>query len=339
MHCQRLISLCLLAAVGLVPALALAADAVTVQLDWVVRGDHAPFFVARDKGFFRDQDIEISAIEKGSGSVNALRLVANGNAAFGFADLPTLLVARGQGLPVVALVAVNQVSPLAMIALKKNHVLNSIDDFKSLNVGVDPLGSTFVFMKAILAANKIPLDSVKQSTMSRPYENFLLLNRVDVVPGYVDAEVPELEAKAGGPGSLSILLGASVGYAAYGSGLFTSEKMIADHPDEVQRFVTAYVKGFNATVQNPQDAVAVTVAANPEYQGKTDVLTEQLHADLTDTLFSADTKAHGIGWIEPARWNATATMLHDFGGGLNDVSKAQGGFDTRFLAAAAPMKE
>jgi NitT/TauT family transport system substrate-binding protein len=90
-----------------------AADPVTVQLDWVVRGDHAPFFVARDKGFFHDAGIDVSAIQKGSGSVDALRLVANGNAQFGFADLPTLLVARGQGLPVVALVAVNQESPQA----------------------------------------------------------------------------------------------------------------------------------------------------------------------------------------------------------------------------------
>ena len=74
----------------------------------------------------------------------------------------------------------------------------------------------------------------------RPYENYLLLGRVDAVPGYLDAEVPELEAKAGGPGSLSILQGSDFGYTVYGSGLFTSEKMIAEHSDLVQRFVNAY---------------------------------------------------------------------------------------------------
>ena len=336
---RRLLAMCAAAAAAFAPPLARAADTVSVQLDWVVRGDHAPFFVARDKGFFRDNGIEVAAIRKGTGSVDALRLVGAGNVQFGFADLPTLLVARGQGVPVVALVAVNQASPLAMIALSKSHTLKSIDDLKPLNIGVDPTGSTYVFLKAILAANKIPLDSIKQSTMSRPYENFLLLGRVDAVPGYVDAEVPELEAKAGGPGSLSILLGAAAGYVAYGSGLFTSEKMIAEHPDVVQHFVTAYVKAFGATVQNPQDAVAVTVAANPEYQGKSGVLLAQLQADLADTFFSAGTKANGIGWIDPGRWTATASMLHDFGGGLADTGKATGGFDTKFLAAAAPLKQ
>jgi NitT/TauT family transport system substrate-binding protein len=321
------------------PIPAEAADTVTVQLDWVVRGDHAPFFVARDKGYFRDNGIEISAIQKGTGSVNALRQVGAGAAQFGFADLPTLQVARGQGVPAVALVAVNQESPLALIALKKSHTLDSVDDLKPLNVGVDPTGSTYVFLKAVLAANHIPLDTIKQSTMSRPYENFLLLGRVDVVPGYVDAEIPELEAKAGGPGSLSILLGAKAGYVAYGSGLFTSEKLVADNPDLVRRFVAAYVKAFNETIAKPEEAVAITVAANPEYKGKEDVLLAQLKADLAQTFFSADSKTHGVGWIDPGRWAATAAMLHDFGGGLSDTAKADDGFDMKFLSAAEAVKQ
>jgi NitT/TauT family transport system substrate-binding protein len=151
--------------------------------------------------------------------------------------------------------------------------------------------------------------------------------------------VPELEAKGGGAGSLSVLLGASVGYVAYGSGLFTSEKMIAENPDIVQHFVAAYVKAFGETVQHPEDAVAATVAANPEYQGKNEVLLAQLKADLADTFFSAETKANGIGWIDSARWMATANMLHDFGGGLADTGTAAGGFDTQFLAAATPLKQ
>jgi NitT/TauT family transport system substrate-binding protein len=321
------------------PLTAEAADTVTVQLDWVVRGDHAPFFVARDKGYFRDNGIEISAIQKGTGSVNALRQVGAGAAQFGFADLPTLLVARGQGVPAVALVAVNQDSPLALISLKKSHTLDSVDDLKPLNIGVDPTGSTYVFLKAVLAANHIPLDTIKQSTMSRPYENFLLLGRVDVVPGYVDAEIPELEAKAGGPGSLSILPGAKAGYAAYGSGVFTSEKLITENPDLVQRFVTAYVRAFNETIAHPDEAVAITVAANPEYKGKEDVLLAQLKADLALTFFSPDSKAHGVGWIDASRWAATAAMLHDFGGGLTDTAKADGGFETKFLSAAGAVKQ
>ena len=276
---------------------ALAADNVSVQLDYVVRGNHAMFFVAKEKGYFAKQGIDVTAIQRGTGSPNAMRLVGNGNAEFGFGDLPTLAVARSQNVPVVALAAVNQHSPLGMLALASKHKLTKPQDLKGLNIGVQPSGSTYVFLKAFLAANGMSLDDIKQSTVNPPYENYLLLGRVDAVPGYIDAEVPELEAKAGGPGSLSIMQGSDFGYTVYGSGLFTSEKMIAEKSDLVQRFVNAYMQAFADVVKNPQEAADIIVEANPEYAPKKDVLVKQIEADIKGTFFSADTKAHGLGWM------------------------------------------
>src|SRR6201996_6104646 len=95
----------LLAAILASPALAL--DKVSVQLDYVVRGDHAMFFVAKQKGYFANEGLDVTDIRRGTGSPNAMRLVGNGDADFGFGALPTLAVARSQDVPVVALVAVN----------------------------------------------------------------------------------------------------------------------------------------------------------------------------------------------------------------------------------------
>ncbi|MGA9891193.1 MAG: ABC transporter substrate-binding protein, partial [Xanthobacteraceae bacterium] len=236
-----------------------AEDSVSVQLDYVVRGTHAMFFVAKQKGYFAKQGINVTAIRRGTGSPNAMRLVGNGDAEFGFGDLPTLAVARSQNVPVVALAAVNQHSPLAMLALASKHKLDKPQDLKGLNIGVQPSGSTYVFLMAFLKANGMSLDDIKQSTVNPPYENYLLLGRVDAVPGYLDAEVPELEAKAGGPGSLSIMQGSKFGYVVYGSGLFTSEKMIAEHSDVVQRFVNAYLQAFGDVMKNPEEAADLIV--------------------------------------------------------------------------------
>ena len=141
---------------------------------------------------------------------------------------------------------------------------------------MQPSGSTYVFLKAFLKANGMTLDDIKQSTVNPPYENYLLLGRVDAVPGYLDAEVPELEAKAGGPGSLSIMQGSDYGYVVYGSGLFTSEKMIAEQSDLVQRFVNAYTQAFADVIKNPDEAADLTIKENPEYAQKKDVLVAQL---------------------------------------------------------------
>ncbi len=323
--------------VALLGTAAQAADSVSVQLDYVVRGNHAMFFVAKAKGYFTKNGIEVTAIRKGTGSPNAMRLVGNGNAEFGFGDLPTLAVARSQNVPVVALAAVNQNSPLAMLALAAKHKLTKPADLKGLNIGVQPSGSTYVFLKAFLAANGMSLNDIQQSTVNPPYENYLLLGRVDAVPGYIDAEVPELEAKAGGPGSLSIMQGSDFGYTVYGSGLFTSEKVIAEKPDLVERFVKAYLQAFADVIQNPEEAADIIVQANPEYATKKDVLVGQLKADIKGTFFSPDTKTGGIGFMTTDKWAQTIKLLVDQGTMKTSIDPATA-FTDKFVTAAQALK-
>ncbi|MGP0094869.1 MAG: ABC transporter substrate-binding protein [Xanthobacteraceae bacterium] len=334
---DRLAISCLLAAAIFAAAPARAADQVSVQLDWVVRGNHAMFFVARDKGYFEKNGITVTAIRKGTGSTDALRLVANGNAEFGFGDLPTLLVARSQNIPAVALVAVNQRSPLAMLSVKARNPLTKPDDLKGLNIGVHPSGSTYIFLKAFFAQNGMNLQDVKQSTVAPPYESYLVLGRVDAVPGYIDAEVPELEAKTGGPGSLSILQGADYGYHAYGSGLFTSEKMIAERPDLVQRFVTAYLQAFQDVIADPKGAVDIVVKANPEYKEKSELLGEQLKADIDHTFFNETSRERGIGVISAKQWTETVQTLQSQAV-LPKEASPTGGYDSHFAEAAKPLR-
>jgi NitT/TauT family transport system substrate-binding protein len=338
LHSLRFPAAAFLALAGaLVAAPADAADQVTVQLDYVVRGNHAMFFVGKEKGYFSQNGIDLTAIQKGTGSPNAMRLVGNGNAEFGFGDLPTLAVARSQDVPVVALAAVNQNSPLAMLSIASKHKLTKPADLKGLNIGVQPSGSTYVFLKAFLAANGMSMDDIKQSTVTPPYENYLLLGRVDAVPGYVDAEVPELEAKAGGPGSLSIMQGSDFGYTVYGSGLFTAAKLVTERADLVQRFVNAYVRAFADVAQNPQEAADIIVRANPEYAPKRDVLVQQIEADIKSTFFSNETKSHGLGWMTNDRWQQTVKILVDQGAMKQSIDPASA-FSDKFLSAANALK-
>jgi len=314
MKLRGLISTLLVSAVLLAfGSQARADDDVTVQLDWVVRGNHAMFFVAKEKGYFKANGINVTAIRKGTGTPDALRLVANGNADFGFGDLPTLAVSRSQGLPVVAIAAVNQQSPLAMISLAKTKPLNSPADLKGLNIGIHPAGSTYVFFKALLAANGMSEKDVTESTVSPPYENYLLLGRVQAVPGYIDAEVPELEAKAGGKGSLSIMLGAKYGYEVYGSGVFTSDTIAKNKPDLAKRFMAAYLHAFQDVVADPQAAVEIVAKDNPEYANKKDVLLAQLQADIDSTFTSEDTKSGGLGAMTDKKWQSTLDVLQQQG--------------------------
>jgi NitT/TauT family transport system substrate-binding protein len=259
-----------------------------------------------------------------------MRLVANGNAQFGFGDLPTMVVARGQNVPVVALAAVNQRSPLGFITLASEKTIKTPADIKGLNVGIHPAGSTYIFFKAFLAANGMKESDFTMSSVSPPYESYLLLKRVQLIIGYIDAEVPELEAKAGGPGSLSIMMGADYGWKVYGSGLVTSEAMVKDKADLVKRFVAAYRKAFDFTVQHPDEAASITAKAVPGYADKQEVLQKQLEADVHSTFTSDDTKAHGLGWMSQAAWQGTVDVLKQQGAITADL-KADDLFTDKFL--------
>jgi len=247
------------------------------------------------------------------------------------------MVGRSRNVPAVALVAVNQHSPLALLSVKNKRELTKPTDLKGLNLGVHPSGSTYIFLKSFLSLNGMSLNDIKQSTVSPPYESFLLLGRVDAVPGYINAEVPELEAKAGGEGSLSILLGADYGYNAYGSGMFTSEDMIKKNPDLVQRFTNAYIKAFEQVINNPDEAVEIIIKANPEYASKRAMLKAQIEADIS-TFFSAATKEKGIGIITPEQWEATADILISQEVLPNNASRTDG-YDTTFQQASSPLKK
>ena len=165
-----------------------------------------------------------------------------------------------------------------------------------------------------------------------------MLGRVDAVPGYVDAEVPELEAKAGGPGSLSIMQGSDFGYVVYGSGLFTSERMVAEKSDLVQRFVNAYVQAFADVIKNPEEAADIIIKANPEYAPKKDVLVKQIEADVKYTFFSDETKNNGIGSINLDTWQKTIKILVDQGGMKGNIDAVKA-FTDRYVIAAKPLKQ
>lgn len=288
-------------------------DTVSVQLDYQVRGNHGMFFVAKEKGFFEEEGIEVDEIATGSGSPDTLRMVGSGGAEFGFADLPSLATAKAQNVPVTALAAVNQTSPLGMCSLADNTELNSVEDLSGLTIGVHPAGSTYIFYEALLAANDFDRSQVEEVTVTPPYENYLIQNQVDAVICYIDAEVPLLEDAAGGEGSLSILMGSENGYDAYGSGLFTTDEMIEEDPELVQRFTNAYMRAFEFVQENPEETAKILAESSPELAGSEELFERQLQADIDHTFTSPDTEENGLGAMNDEMWQSTIDILANQG--------------------------
>lgn len=306
---------------------------VKVQLDYVLRGNHAPFIVGKELGIFAKHGIDVTSIEQGKGSGPGMQIVGADQADFGFGDLPTLVIARSQEIPVVALVAVNQKSPLSLCTLKDKHVLTSVADLEGLRVGLQTSGSTYIFFQAIVAANGVDRSKITELPVTPPYENYLLQGQVDVIMCYIDAEVPELRAKAQDKGELSILRGSDVGYDVFGSGMYTSERMINEHPEVVQAFTDAYLEAFQWVIDNPAQAADMVAASTPLTKDKAPIFLEQLQADIDGTFTDADTDAHGLGYMNREKWAKTKEVLASQGLLKSDVP-VESLFDDSFQAAA-----
>src|SRR4051812_4850487 len=114
-HMKRSTILGLLAATLLTAAPAAAQDKVTFRLNWIAYGFHTPFYLGVERGYYKDEGIDLT-IGEGQGSVRAVQTVGAKGDTFGLADGGSVVAGVTKGAPVRAVMAVTNSSPYALSA-------------------------------------------------------------------------------------------------------------------------------------------------------------------------------------------------------------------------------
>jgi NitT/TauT family transport system substrate-binding protein len=319
-----------LAAVAVVLLCAMGAaqagkTAVRFRLDYFPKAIHALFYTAQAKGFYGQQNLDVTIVP-GDGSANTIKLVGSGEYDFGFADGPTGILGRSRGIPVVAIGAVQQRSPLGIASLKSTGIARP-KDLEGKTVGIQPQGSPYVFWLAFTTMNKIDRSKVREINIPGETPIFIVVKRVDAAASLYDNELVTIESKVGA-GNASFLLGEDYGFKAYGQSLFTNEKTLNERPDVVRRFLTATRNGMQYAIQNQKEAIDILTKQFRDLDRAT--MARQL-ANGADKLFtSPQTKAHGLLWMERDRWDLAHRILvdHMVAAQPIDISKF---YTTRFL--------
>ena len=96
---------------------------VKISLDWIIQGTHAPFFIAQEKGYFKDGGVTVDAIDKGNGATNVAVTVGSGAYQFGWVDMPSMILfnAKNPTTPLIAVYVSFDGSPLAFITRKSRR--------------------------------------------------------------------------------------------------------------------------------------------------------------------------------------------------------------------------
>jgi NitT/TauT family transport system substrate-binding protein len=113
---------------------ALAADKVTLMLNWYVYGEHAPFYYGKEKGFFAAQGIDLE-IQEGRGSGTVTQVVAAKTVQFGYVDVPTMMRAAVKGAPAVGVAL--QTNPMSAMGFVDKNIKKP-EDIKSKTVATTP---------------------------------------------------------------------------------------------------------------------------------------------------------------------------------------------------------
>src|SRR5437868_9569075 len=165
---------------------AIAADAVSVRLKWFNQAQFAGFYVAQEKGFYKDAGLDAS-IKPGGPDFPAIQMIVGGDEQFGVTSADQILVARSKGVPVVALAVLYRKSPFVLFSLKASGV-DTPEKFRGRKVGVKLGGNEELIYRAILKKTAVANGDLTELPVKFDMTP-LLTGQIDVWPGYVINEV------------------------------------------------------------------------------------------------------------------------------------------------------
>jgi len=170
----------------------------TLILDWFVNPDHAPLFVAEEKGFFKEQGLEITVISPADSS-DPPKLVAAGKADLALTYEPEFIDQIEQGLPLIAIgTLVNK--PLNCLLVLGNGPIKSLADLKNKRIGSSTGGVIAVMLKTMLQKHGLSIKDVELINVRHNSMQALLAGKVEAVTGIMrNIEVPQLELKGQKP--------------------------------------------------------------------------------------------------------------------------------------------
>jgi NitT/TauT family transport system substrate-binding protein len=240
-------------------------DQVTYLTGFFTFGREAPAYVALEKGYFAEENIEVD-IQPGEGTINNVTNTVEGRAQFSSVDFTGALLAYGgelvpRGFTVVA--AIQQQTVFSIIALEKSGI-RTPKDLEGKTIGDAPgsFGPLLWPVYADLAGIDASTVEVDNSFEPQLLPTLLAEGQVDAIGQFLLGQ-PTIEAAAGGEPAV-VLPFSDVLSNLYGVSLVTSTETAQQNPELVRRFNRALMRGLADAVANPQEAGEIMLKHVPE---------------------------------------------------------------------------
>ncbi|ASM70941.1 MULTISPECIES: ABC transporter substrate-binding protein [Roseobacteraceae] len=249
------------AAMGLWGTGAMAADDVTLQLKWVTQAQFAGYYVALDKGFYEEEDLNVT-IKPGGPDIAPTQVLAGGGADVTVDWMPAALAAREKGLPMVNIAQPFKSSGM-MLTCRKDAGVTSVEDFPGKTLGVWFFGNEFPFLSWMSQLGLSTDGGEGGVTVLKQGFNVdpLLQNQAACVSTMTYNEYWQVIDAGLTPEDLQVFKYEDQGVATLEDGLYVLEENLNDptFEDKMVRFVRASMKGWKYAEENPDEAADIVL--------------------------------------------------------------------------------
>lgn len=325
----KLASLLLAAAVSLTAMQAAAADKVTLQLKWVTQAQFAGYYVAKDKGFYEEEGLDVE-IKPGGPDIAPPQVLAGGGADVIVDWMPSALATREKGVPLVNIAQPFKSSGMMLTCLKETGITKP-EDFKGKTLGVWFFGNEYPFLSWMSTLGIKTDGSEGGVTVLKQGFNVdpLLQKQAACISTMTYNEYWQVIDAGIKAEDLVTFKYEDEGVATLEDGLYVLEDKLADpaFKEKMVKFVRASMKGWKYAEANSDEAAEI-VLENDASGAQTEAHQKRMMSEV------AKLTAGSNGALDKADYDRTVKTL--LGGGSDPVitKEPSGAFTTEITDAA-----
>ncbi|AGT08720.1 ABC transporter substrate-binding protein [Paracoccus aminophilus] len=239
-----------------------AADDLTLQLKWVTQAQFAGYYVAKDKGFYEAENLDVT-IKPGGPDIAPVQVLAGGGADVAVEWMPAALAAREKGLPIVNIAQPFKKSGMMLTCLKESGIKDPKTDFKGKTLGVWFSGNEYPFLSWMSHLGLKTDGGADGVTVLKQGFNVdpLLQKQAACISTMTYNEYGQVLDAGIKPEDLVTFKYDDQGVATLEDGLYVLEDKLKDPAmeDKLARFVRASMKGWNYVKEHPDEAAQIVI--------------------------------------------------------------------------------
>jgi len=281
------------------------------RLNWTLYGEHAPFFVARDKGFYREEGLDVEILE-GSGSTTVAQLVSNMTNPVAYVDAATMMRGVGAGMPIRAVGVTLQQSPMSFIYRADAPRPTKIAEIEGSRIAITAGDASLAIFTAFMGKLGMTLDAVQLITVANPQskEQAVLNRQADALLGYFMDQGPRMQLQTGVKMGWTRLYDMA-GITTLSSAIIVNNDWLkeAKNQDQLRRFLRASQRGWQYTFDNRDEAAEIFMKHAPAFNKEISLL--EINGTMT-ILRTDKTKDKPLAWSASEDWKESQDLLEKF---------------------------